>query len=153
MPLIIRRQSPAPSTPESLIGWALDKADQLLAYLRALVTLDAATRATRSQQAERATLFVSAVVTNAAVTRLTDLVVGLLSETYTTALVSFDGGSGPGRWRIDGSDPTPATATAAAGMPIPAGGVVLTIAGRLNIQDFRVTAEAANLNMSVTLFK
>jgi hypothetical protein len=118
------------------------------------VFLDAAMRETRSLNAERAVLFISAVVTNAAVTRMVEINPLVQSKTYTTALVAFDAGSGAGRYRIDGGAPIPASAAAAAGMPIAAAGTQFMIFGQLNIRDFQVTAETAtNLDMSITFFQ
>jgi len=156
MPLIITRTEPRPngtSIPKSL-DWLMGIANQALEYLKGLVTLNADLRETRSLEAERAVLFTSAVVINTAVTVMQALEPRTAAETFTTMLVAFDAGSGAGRYRIDGSAPTPNSAIAGSGMPIPAGGYTLTIVGALNIRSFQVTAETATaLDMSITLFK
>jgi len=152
MPIIITRKSPIPQSAADALKWALEAASDALAYLKALVELDANVRNIRTKNAERAQSFVSAVVTNAAVLALQTLEPLVLTELdYTTALIATDAGSGPARWRIDGGDPL-AAATAAAGMPL-AAGQSLTLVGARNIADFRVIAEAANVNVSITLFK
>lgn len=52
-------------------------------------------------------------------------------------VLTFDSGSGMGRYRIDGPDPTPTRGTA-----VPAGHSVLTITGSDNIKNFALIAEA-----------
>lgn len=154
MPIIVTRPLPPPdgSNLSAVLSWLVDAIGKLIELVTGLVTLDANVRETRSLNAERAVLFASSVVTNLAIIRMQALVPTSVTETYTTALIQFDAGSGPGRWRADGGDPL-AAATAAAGMPIPTGGFTLTLTGALNIRSFAVIAEAANLNMSITLFK
>ena len=155
MPIQIRQELPPPSAkdPKTAIDWALAQARELLHYVRGLFMLDLDVREQRTVNAERAMIFTSATVTAAQVTLLRDLVQALQADEYfTTALIMFDSTSAAGRWRIDGGTPT-AGGGAGSGMPITAGGGTLTITGLANIRDFKVIGEAANLLMSVTLFK
>lgn len=62
------------------------------------------------------------------------------SRLFYQLVITFDAGSGSGRYRIDGPQPSPAV-----GIPIPAGGVTLTITGANNIQAFRMIAEAGQI--------
>lgn len=63
-------------------------------------------------------------------------------------VITFDAGSGAGRYRLDGGTPRPTE-----GIPIPAGGVVLVITGGSNIQQFKMVAEAgAVLTFARVLF-
>lgn len=155
MPFIISFPPGAPSlkNPVALIDWAVQWAKAVLNALRGLVSLDADVRELRTLNAETAELFVSAAVVAGAVTRLRDLEPRVITQAFTTALIMFDGAAGAGRWMVHGPDPTSA-ATAAAGMPVPAGGATLVITGQRNIANFAVIGEpAATLNMSVTLYK
>lgn len=155
MPIQIKAKTPPPSAsnPAGALDWALQAAKDLLHYVRGLFMLDQDVREQRTVNAERAMIFTSSTVTAAAVIRLRDLVNSLdAGEPFTTALIMFDSTSAAGRWRIDGGAPT-AGGGAGTGMPITAGGGTLTITGLANIRDFQVIGEAANLLMSVTLFK
>lgn len=58
-------------------------------------------------------------------------------EIFTSLVITFDTGSGSGRYRNDGIDPT-----ASRGHQIPAGGGILTITGHPNIARFGMIAEA-----------
>lgn len=154
MPFLIQFAKGVPTSGPELAKWITDALQTLMSYMRALVYLDAPTRETRSLNAERAVLFVSAVVTNAAVTRMVDIAPQVQDKVYTSALVAFDAGSGAGRYRIDGGAPIFNSALAAAGMPIAAAGTQFMILGQLNIRDFQVAAETATaMDMSITLFQ
>lgn len=154
MPFLIEFKRDTPTDGPGLARWITDALQTLMSYMRALVFLDANTRATRSENAERAVTFVSAVVVNTAVTRMVDIWPQVQDKVYTSMLVAFDAGSGAGRYRIDGGAPTFNSAAAAAGMPIAAAGTQFMVLGQLNIRDFQVTAETATaLDMSITLFQ
>lgn len=153
--LVITRPKAPPSgkDPAAVFDWLIDALTKLLAYVGSLVSLDEELRKLRSESAERAVLFVSAVVTNAGVTAMQTIAPSVVTEVYTTALIMFDTTSGLGRWRDDGGSPV-AAAGAASGMPIPAGISQILLVGALNIRSFQVIAEAGvALQMSIELHK
>jgi hypothetical protein len=156
MPFVINLapKQPNANDPTAVFGWFMSWAEAMLKALRGLVYLDFGVREVRSLHAESANVFVSAIVVSTGVTRLRDEFPIVQDKVFTTALIMFDAGSGAGRFRLDGQDPIPATATAAAGMPVLAAGGSLVITGQQNIARFAITAEGATaLNMSITLYQ
>lgn len=150
---IIRPEGrPTLQQPEAILNYSLDAANAIVEALKALVLLDRPVREARSLNSERGGTFVGAVVTNAAITRIADLVPSVINDVYTTLLLRTDAGSGAFRWRIDGGNPQ-AAALATAGMPGAAAGDTLNIVGQLNIREFAMIAEAGNVNASFLLFK
>lgn len=151
MSLIIQHDAPIPQTGNRALDFALGVLNKMLTALVGLLTLDDKVRAQRTLVAERGVNFQGLVVTNAAVTAFEVLIPDVITKDYTTALIMFDTASGAGRFRYDGQNPV-AAATAAAGLPIPAGGFQFRLTGALNIRSFRVIAEGGtNLNLSVML--
>lgn len=153
MPMIVTRPLPPPdgSNPQQSASWIIDTLAKILETLDGLYSLDTKLRERRTLGAERAILYVPLVVTAAGVSRFRTLIPDTVTKNFTTALIQSDAGSGPGRFRYDGQDPLPATATAAAGLPLPAAGGTIVITGAENIASFAITAEAANIQLSVML--
>lgn len=58
-------------------------------------------------------------------------------EIFSSLVITFESGSGAGRYRVDGID-----ATAAIGHDVPAGGGIVTITGHPNIARFALIAQA-----------
>lgn len=149
--IVITHQQPPPKSDNPIVNFVVDLLRSILAKLAGLVSLDFDVRAERTLQAERGVLFVSSPVTAAAPVLLENVAPDVIVKDFTTALICFDSGSGSGRYRYDGQSPLSA-ATAAAGLPIPAAGFVITITGALNIRSFRVIGEPLQtLNMSIML--
>ena len=109
---------------------------KLAGQIAALLRQDAALRTVQSQNALQAKGFDQPAggVTGATVYSITEAQNGNVQ--FYQLVLTFDGTSGSGRYRIDGPPPTPTN-----GIGIPAAGVVLTITGAENIKAFKLIAE------------
>ena len=97
---------------------------------------------------DRALYYEQGIVTDAAVRQISRTV--SQSEVFSVLTVAFAGSSGAGRYQVTGAFPT----AAGVGMPILAGGYVLTIRGNDNINNFRMIAETGEtMEFNALLFK
>jgi len=122
---------------------------KLVAQIAALLRNDAEVRAEQANNAPQASDFddqTATGITGATIYKITPALSG--SKRYYQLVLTFNAASGSGRYRMDGPAPQPAV-----GIPIPSGGVVLTITGAANIQNFQMIAEAGQtLTFSRYLF-
>lgn len=114
---------------------------KIAAAITSLVNQNAALRAVQAANAPQATAFdqqglqgVGGISGN---TLYVILEAQAQNRAFSQLVMTFDAGSGAGRYRMDGANPT-----AIRGIPVPAGGVVLVITGRNNIEQFKLIAEA-----------
>ncbi len=103
----------------------------------ALIKNDAKLREIQANNAPRASYGQTGTVTNAAEATILEARSGN-GEVFSQLMITFDGASGAGRYRLDG---TPATA--AVGLEIPAGGGTIIITGMDNIKGFSMIAQTA----------